>query len=244
MGLIGDVRALRRSWRIYHGDAQSDQALDELYRRFVNHGDLVFDIGAHVGHRAASFARLGARVVAVEPQMLPVLLIRAIWGWRGVTVVRAACGASVGEAKLHVNSDNPIVSTMSSQFVDASRGARGWEGQRWDSEITVPMVTLDSLIAKYGAPSFIKIDVEGFEREALAGLSKRVPALSFEFTTIQREVAAHCVERCAELGYERFNAVIGETHRLVFDEPVDAAGIRDWLAGLPHEANSGDVYAS
>ena len=94
MGLIGDVRALRRSWRIYHGDSKSDQALDDLYRRFVNRGDLVFDVGAHVGHRAASFARLGARVVAVEPQMLPALLIRAVWGWRGVTVVRAACGAS------------------------------------------------------------------------------------------------------------------------------------------------------
>lgn len=243
MSFIGDMRALRRSWRIYHGDPQHDRALDDLYRRFVNPGDLVFDVGAHVGHRTASFIRLGARVVAVEPQILPATLIRAVWGWRGARVVRAACGANVGTATMHVNSDNPIVSTMSSQFVDASKGASGWEGQTWDREISVPMETLDSLVAAYGEPTFIKIDVEGFEGEALAGLSRRVPALSFEFTTIQRDVALKCLQRCADLGYARFNAVIGETHALVFDEPVDANGLAAWLEDLPHEANSGDIYA-
>ena len=38
-------------------------------------------------------------------------------------------------------------------------------------------------------PSFIKIDVEGFEDQVLAGLTRQVPALSFEFTTIAREIA-------------------------------------------------------
>jgi len=42
--------------------------MDRLYRRFVQPGDLVFDVGAHVGDRIASFRRLGARVVAIEPQ--------------------------------------------------------------------------------------------------------------------------------------------------------------------------------
>ena len=40
----------------------------QLYARFVKPGDLVFDIGAHVGDRVAAFRRLGARVVALEPQ--------------------------------------------------------------------------------------------------------------------------------------------------------------------------------
>ena len=42
--------------------------MDRLYGQFVRPGDLVFDVGAHVGDRIAAFRRLGARVVAVEPQ--------------------------------------------------------------------------------------------------------------------------------------------------------------------------------
>ena len=42
--------------------------MDALYARFLRAGDLAFDIGAHVGDRVSSFRRLGARVVALEPQ--------------------------------------------------------------------------------------------------------------------------------------------------------------------------------
>ena len=72
----------------------------------------------------------------------------------------------------------------------AADGAPGWEGQAWTRAIRVPVTTLDALIARHGMPTFIKIDVEGFEEEALAGLARPPRALSFEFTTIQRDVAA------------------------------------------------------
>ena len=61
-----------RSLRIYYGDRTRRRAMDALHARFLNPGDLAFDIGAHVGDRIAAFRRLGARVVAVEPQ--PALL--------------------------------------------------------------------------------------------------------------------------------------------------------------------------
>ncbi|MFN3891896.1 MAG: FkbM family methyltransferase [Beijerinckiaceae bacterium] len=244
MTLFNDLRALRRSWRIYHSNPGHDRALDALYAQFVSRGDLVFDVGAHVGHRTASFLRLGAKVVAIEPQMLPAMLIGAVWGWRGARIVRAACGAREGLATMKVNAANPIVSTMSSDFVEASRGAAGWEGQAWEGSAQVRVTTLDALIARHGEPAFIKIDVEGFELEALKGLSKRPRALSFEFTTIQKSVALDCVGRCEALGFKRFNAVIGETHRLEFADPVDADVLRAWLSALPPETNSGDVYAT
>jgi FkbM family methyltransferase len=236
---------LLRSVRVYHLDRSRHRAMDALYARFVRPGDLAFDIGSHVGDRISSFRRLGARVVALEPQPGPARIVRWLHGRDpSVVLLQAAAGAAEGTLTLRVNSRNPTVTTASDAFVQSAAGAEGWEGQVWDEAITVPQTTLDALIARHGIPSFVKIDVEGFEDQVLAGLTQPVPALSFEFTTIQREVAVRCLDRLEALGYRGFDVALGETHTLTFGRPVDAATMRAHLAGLPHAANSGDVYAS
>jgi hypothetical protein len=107
----------------------------------------------------------------------------------------------------------------------------------------VPCRTLDGLAAEHGEPAFVKIDVEGFEDRVLMGLSRPVPALSFEVTTIARDVAARCLDRLTELGPYRFDVALGETQRLVFGTWVTRDAMASYLDALPHAANSGDVYA-
>jgi FkbM family methyltransferase len=161
-----------------------------------------------------------------------------------VEIEAVAVGRRAGTTSMMINADNPTVSTASPAFVHAARDAAGWETQRWTRSVQVPVTTLDALIGKHGAPAFIKIDVEGYEAEALAGLSRAVKALSFEFTIIQRDVARACVERCIALGYTRFNAALGESQTFVNRDWVGGEEISRWLTGLPRAANSGDIYAA
>ena len=239
------ARAIIRSLRIYYGHRARSAAMDSLYSQFVQRGDLVFDVGTHVGDRVASFRRLGARVVAVEPQPAFVKVLKLIYGLRPDVMIEAmAAGDKLGTADLLINTDNPTVSTASRDFVNAARDAPGWQEQSWTKTIRVPVTTLDALIERHGVPAFIKIDVEGFEAEALAGLARPVKALSFEFTTIQRDVARACVERCRALGYARFNAALGESQTLALTDWITGDAIAHWLDELPQAANSGDIYAA
>jgi FkbM family methyltransferase len=236
------ARGVFRSLGIYYGHRHRSSAKQRLYRQFVQPGDLVFDVGAHVGDRIATFRRLRAKVVAVEPQPALVTTLKMLYGRkRNVAIEAKAVGRNAGTIAMKINVDNPTVSTVSEAFIDAARGAAGWDEQIWESSVDVPMTTLDALIAAHGRPAFIKIDVEGFEEEALAGLTQAVKALSFEFTTIQRGLARACVERCVALGYSRFNAALGESQKL--GEWRSAGEIMRWLDELPDAANSGDIYA-
>jgi FkbM family methyltransferase len=238
------LQGVFRSLRLYHGAGAPKSRMDGLYVRFMAPDDIVFDIGAHVGDRVSSFRRLGARVIALEPQPLLQRALRLIHGHDpGVILLPAAAGSENREAALHINSRNPTVSTLSDAFMIEAFGADGWEGQTWDHVINVPVVTLDRLISKFGPPVFIKIDVEGFEDEVLRGLTQPVPALSFEFTTITREVAQRCLDRLSSLGPYRFDVVLGESQTPTFHRWISGQEMAHHIRNLPHAVNSGDVYA-
>jgi FkbM family methyltransferase len=218
--------------------------MDRLYAGFVKPGDLVFDAGAHVGDRIAAFRRLGARVVAIEPQPALVRILKLLYGRDSAVVIEpVALGEAAGTVELKLNIDNPTVSTASDDFVAAAQGAPGWHGQAWTGRAMVAMTTLDAMVARHGQPAFVKIDVEGFEAQVLAGLTRPVAALSFEFTTIQRAVALAALDRCVALGLTSFDAALGESQTLVHGAWQTADAIRAWLSDLPDTANSGDIYA-
>jgi FkbM family methyltransferase len=243
--MIRDLLALLRSLRIYRFDHAHQQSLSTLYQPFVKKDGLVFDIGAHAGDRTACFRRLGARVVSIEPQTIFAWFLRVSNAWHSqVTVLSCVVSRTAGLKTLRVNTRNPTVSTLSDSFVQAANsGAVGWQGQQWDRSLIVKAVTLDDLIEQHGRPDFIKIDVEGAELDVLSGLSQSVPALSFEFTMIQRQLTVDCIERCLALGLIEFNVSMGESHQLAFEAWIDGQQLKAYLSALADEANSGDVYA-
>ncbi|GAA4287532.1 hypothetical protein GCM10022262_18910 [Georgenia daeguensis] len=215
-----------------------------FYAQFLRPGDLAFDVGSHVGNRVRAFRRLGARVVAVEPQPDLVAVLHRIYGRDPDVMVEArAVGARAGTATLRIATRTPTVSTLVPSWMEEVRTDRRFASVRWDRELTVPLTTLDALVARHGEPRFCKIDVEGSELDVLRGLSTAVPALSFEYLPPVVDRAVACVTRLAELGEYRFRHSPLETLRWADDAWLDADGMASALRALASSAPPGDVYA-
>lgn len=245
MSTLARLTGVARSLLIYRLRPARARRMRRFYRQFVEPGDLCVDVGAHVGDRVAAFRALGARVVAVEPQPHLYRLLRLLHGRdRGVALVSAALGAQTGQATLSINSRNPTLSTLSAAWAGTVAKSPRFPGERWDAAATVPVETLDRLIERHGRPAFVKIDVEGFEEEVLAGLSHAVPALSFEFLPETRDAALRCVWRAAALAPYRFNASPGERFRWLFREWLTAGEMARWLERRPPGEDGGDIYAT
>src|SRR5215217_9069422 len=137
----------------------------DFYRRFVPHGSLVFDAGANHGLMTEMFLELGARVVAIEPNPGLAATIQRRYGGRRLVVEQCAIGRESGTATLHIG-DNDLYSSISDEWVTRVRSHPDLP-DRWTDAVPTTVRTLDDLIAQHGAPAFVKIDIEGFEDQAL-----------------------------------------------------------------------------
>jgi FkbM family methyltransferase len=211
-----------------------------FFREHVKPGDLVFDIGANRGHYAEMFRELGARVVAVEPT--PQLAHEIRSHFRGITVEEAAVGDHEGQIALRLADDHQYSTASADWARIVSEGREAFHGMpqpRYLDTITVSLTTIDALTAKHGCPDFVKIDVEGYEAEVVAGLSIPVGRILFEYQSRFLDNARRTVERLGELGEYRF---------LLLDKSAEWFDADTLLARLydiaeRREGASGDVLA-
>lgn len=235
---------LTRSLLMYYGLPWRIWQMAELYRPFVPAGGLCFDIGAHVGSRLAAWRLLGARAVALEPQPQLMRWLRWCYGRSPhIILLDQAAGEQPGQATLHVSRRTPTVTTLSRAWVERVRQVDSFAGVEWDEQVTVPVTTLDELIAQYGRPDFCKIDVEGFELAVLNGLSQSLPALSLEYTPATVDLTAACLDRLTQLGNYEFNWTVAERPFLCAERWQTAVSLLDHLRTLKDDQPSGDIYA-
>ncbi len=231
-------------WRRHSLASTKEAPLHEILRGIFPN-DLVFDIGANMGNKTATFLERGARVVAVEPQPAMLAILRERFGDNpNVTIVPNGLASKPGILTLNVDSVNPGISSFRSEWKDGHR-FKGTGG--YDQKVVVAITTLDQVVSQHGIPRYIKIDVEGFEDEVVAGLSRKAGIISFEYSPERFEDSNRVADRLASLGYTAFNASFGELESFVW--PIWQSST-EVLNAIKHHAdnvdpyNWGDIYAA
>jgi FkbM family methyltransferase len=235
---------LARSVAMYHAIPWRRRRMRRLYAGFVGRGDLVFDVGAHAGNRAAAFAQLGCRVIALEPQPDFAKLLRTLFKSSArVEVLELAVCERAGRAELSISERTPTVTTIEREWRDRRSVEPDFAGVRWNRRVEVETTTLDRLIGKYGVPAFVKIDVEGSEPAVLDGLSSPVRALSFEYLPRAADQVRSCLAQLERLGQYGFNWSRGESYRLESSTWMNREQLLRDLQSPRAQVTSGDVYA-
>ncbi len=103
------------------------------------------------------------------------------------------------------------------------------------------MTTIDALIRAHGVPRFIKIDIEGYEAEALRGLSQPVFALSIEFVPMMRINAEAALDRLMQLGDYSLQRVLRRRHAAAPPGAAVRRGHPRWLRSLGDDGPAGDL---
>jgi FkbM family methyltransferase len=202
----------------------------------IKPGDIIFDIGANVGHKTQLFLKLGCHVIAVEPDETNQNLLHQSFHIfrlkkKPVTIVGKAVSDRVGTQSLWVEEAGSALNTLSTKWVKSLQA----EQQRFNHHVrfrqqrTVETTTIDELIQTYGHPYYIKIDVEGHEASVINGMNVPVPIVSFEVNLPEfRTEGLACIGRLERISPGgRFN---------LFQDCAQGLALAEWLPHAEFEA--------
>jgi len=173
--------------------------------------DLVFDVGSHRGEDTEFYLKKGYTVLAFEadPELVAATKARfaeAIASGRLVMIEGAI--APPGAAKTIKFFKNLKLSVWGT--IDPERSKLNDGNGAPSIEIEVPVVDFAKILSEYGAPQFVKIDIEGADQFVLKTIfehDERPPQISWESDkTSLREVEIE-IENAFAAGYTDFKLV-------------------------------------
>jgi FkbM family methyltransferase len=214
----------------------------KFYSDLLAPGELCFDVGANVGNRVEAFLEVGANVVAVEPQEYCYKFLKRKFGKKISIETKGLSDKE--ETKDFYVSNYSVVSSFSKEWIDSVKGKR-FGNSEWKKVVKTEMTTLDKLISKYGKPSFIKIDVEGYELEVLKGLSQAIKLISFEYTVPeQTEKAIECISQIEKLNKNiQCNYSSGESMQFSLPHWISSQEMKEFIKSEQFiKSGFGDIY--
>ena len=219
-------------------DGCYEPQMTRLVEAVISPTDVFLDVGANEGYFSLVAARLGARVIAVEPQPDVVGVLRhnmQLNRVTGVDVHEVAAGAADGVGVLHVP---PSVLSGAASFVRQPR----FGGRRR----SVSVRRLDDVVTESGVARvrLLKIDCEGAEGAVITGAAPlltahRVDVLALEYhpEIIGERAMAEIHAQLLGWGYVLFD-IHGQT---VYAAPAGVAAVTRWQRASMSHGRLADV---
>ena len=208
----------------FHGKNRERTTIESFYR-VIRPGQTVIEVGGHIGYLTVVFQHLvgeGGKVVVFEPSALNrSYLERNVLPGRDVAVETMAVSDHVGEADFYVEDltgqNNSLIADYQVFQANVKRA-----GVRANTTVQrVQLTTLDAYCEARGlAPDFIKIDIEGAEKDAIFGseavIRRHAPIFMVEVTRDHEEVYAF-MERMGYDVYEE-DLTLASGKELIFNQ--------------------------
>ncbi|HST31014.1 MAG TPA: FkbM family methyltransferase [Chthoniobacterales bacterium] len=139
----------------------------------------IVDVGANVGQWSDMLLDCitPEKLIIAEPIPAAFAVLQKKFGNKpGVELHHLAIGEAEGVAKLKITRN-----TTGASLLQPREEMRALVGGTWSiaSEIEVKMTTLDRLLADLREVSLLKIDVQGYEKQVLAGATQTLPKTKF-----------------------------------------------------------------
>lgn len=162
---------------------------------------LVFDIGANRGKYTDALLGKYDNFVLVEPnlKLCDELKIKYQNNPKNITILNNIVSTT---DTIFYECTSDTISTCDIEWIKNSRFAN--HGASW-KPLNIPSITIDSMIEKYGIPTILKIDVEGYEWNVIQTLSSSVPRIEFEWAEEKKDELYKTIEYLHnKLGYNKF----------------------------------------
>lgn len=170
---------------------------------------LLFDIGANIGNWAIANAT-DNKIISVEASPTTFQrLVDNVCNKGNITTLNYAVTDEQSDMVTFYESESHTISTLDKKWLEDPRSRFGvnspFGGYVPNKEISVRTITLDALVARYGTPDLLKIDVEGAENCVLRSLTKRQNLLCFEWASEWNIETSECIDHLVKLGYTQFH---------------------------------------
>jgi len=204
---------------------------------------MFFDIGANIGDWALANVGKCSRIISVEASPITFERTRTHARNDKITLLNYAVCNNGGKDIVFYQAQCDVLSTTNKDWLKSPTSR--FFNQPY-TEIVCKTITIDDLIARFGVPDLIKIDVEGGEYECVSSLTSKVNLLCFEWASEVNDITFKCIDYLKTLGFSRFYLQNGDnyTYRPADSDYYDDAQIKRLLNATTAKKDWGMVWCA